>query len=69
MVAACVHVTVFFHLLTHLGKMTKYENEGAPECVKYSDMCTDGFGYNYFVNNSENVAIKENLTYTKFDNL
>ena len=51
------------------GKMTKYENEGAPECVKYSDMCTDGFGYNYFVNNSENVAIKENLTYTKFDNL
>lgn len=32
-------------------------------------MCTDGFGYNYFVNKSENVAIKENLTYTKFDNL
>lgn len=51
------------------GKQTNYEEQGAPECIKYTDFTTDGYGYCYFVNNSDSVAIKETLTYTKFKGL
>jgi len=52
--------------------MTKFEQEGAPECVKYScdnNFTPEGFSYIYFVNKEEDVTLVEDVKYTKFSGL
>ena len=51
------------------GKLTTFENEGAENCKKYSQMCGEGYGYTYFENDSAEASIKETVTYTRFEGL
>lgn len=37
--------------------------------MKYHQMCQEGYGYNFFCNNSLNASIKEVVTYTRFQGL
>ena len=60
---------VYMSCAKKVGKKNDYSTEGAPLCYKYSDMCPEGYGYNYFENFSDDATIKEVVTYTRFDGL
>ena len=49
------------------SKVYCYENEGAPNCFKYSDFCQIGYSYIYIENNEKDATLIENVNYTKFD--
>ena len=51
------------------GDMTSFENEGAPDCKKYSKMLPEGYGFNFFLNDSTEGSIREVVTYTRFNGL
>lgn len=51
------------------GRKTTYEHEGAEGCVKYHQMLPEGYGYNFFCNDSKVASIKEVVTYTRFQGL
>ena len=49
------------------AKVYCYENEGAPNCFKYSDFCQIGYSYIYVENNEKDATLIENVNYTKFE--
>ena len=51
------------------GERLDYSNEGEPNCFKYSGMCPEGYGYNYFENFSSGAIIKEIVNYTTLEGL
>ena len=51
------------------GEKLDYSNEGEPACFKYSGMCQEGYGYNYFENFSTGAIIKEIVNYTTLEGL
>ena len=51
------------------GEKTTFESEGAVGCAKYSKMLPEGFGFNYFVNDSTEASIREVVAYTRFQGL
>ena len=48
-------------------KVYCYENEGAPNCFKYSDLFHIGYTYIYIENNEKDATLVENVNYTKFE--
>ena len=47
----------------------KYDNDGAPNCSKYSNSVPEGFTYLYFENFEEDATLIEDVKYTKFEGL
>lgn len=60
---------VFMSCAIKYGRKTTFENEGAVDCIKYHQMLPEGYGYNFFCNDSMVASIKEVVTYTKFQGL
>lgn len=48
------------------GEKTNFKNEGAPGCMKYSKMMPEGYGFNYFKNDSIEGSLREVVSYTWF---
>ena len=47
----------------------RYDNDGAPNCSKYSNSVPEGFTYLYFENFEEDATLIEDVKYTKFEGL
>ncbi len=47
----------------------KYDNDGAPNCSKYSNSVPEGFTYLYFENFEDDATLIEDVKYTKFEGL
>ena len=51
------------------GKKTTFDDQGAPDIVKYFAMTEEGYGYVHIVNNEAEARFKEKIEYSKFDKL
>ena len=47
----------------------RFEQEGAPNCYKYSASTVEGYTYIYFENKEEDATLVEDVKYTKFEGL
>lgn len=47
----------------------KFSNDGAPNCLKYSNTSSEGYTYIYIENNEEDTTLIEKVNYTKFEGL
>lgn len=47
----------------------RFEQEGAPNCYKYSASTAEGYTYIYFENKEEDATLVEDVKYTKFEGL
>lgn len=51
------------------NEVIKFTNEGAPNCLKYTNTTPEGYAYIYFENNEEDATLIEDVKYTKFEGL
>ena len=51
------------------GKVTNFEEQGAPGITKYFAMTEEGYGYVHIVNDETEARYREHINYTKFDKL
>lgn len=51
------------------NQVFKFSNDGAPNCLKYSNTSAEGYTYIYIENNEEDTTLIENVNYTKFEGL
>ena len=51
------------------NEVFKFTNDGAPDCLKYSNTAAEGYTYIYIENNEKDTTLIENVNYTKFEGL
>lgn len=51
------------------NKIFRFQSDGAPNCLKYSNTSPEGYTYIYIENNEEDTTLVENVNYTKFEGL
>ena len=61
--------TIYKSCAIKQNNYVRFTNDGAPDCLKYSNVTPEGYAYIYFENNELDATLIEDVKYTRFEGL